>query len=165
MKKVLLLLFVFNFNFPCFAGEIIHSYPSQGIYYYYEPNLNVNTFKKPSGVEPADFTYNVFIYSKKLPRKNFKTFNDVKIENDAGYLFDMLSAGINNKPTYYLHRYTDYSDSVIVELCKLDYSTNNQIKYILNPETGKFVKQVEFNNGKIHMGNICNPNWVPFHDI
>lgn len=164
MKKILIVLSFICFTLPVLAGEMIYSYPSQGIYYYYEPHFDINTFKKPTEVKPANFTYSLFIYSKKPNIQMFKTCNDIKIENDAGYLFDMLNAGIGNKPDYYLNRYVD-NDETVVNLCKIDNISNNQIKYILNPETGKFVKQIEFNNGDIHMGNICNPNWLPFGDI
>ena len=51
-----------------------------------------------------------------------------------------------------------------VSICELK-KDNWQIRYILNPKTNKFEKQVIFNNGKLGITSICNPNYIPFQDI
>ena len=76
----------------------------------------------------------------------------------------MVMSGIDNQPTYYVNRTINQNGEVEINLCefKKDYW---QIKYMLNPQTNKFEKQIIFNNGKLGVTSICNPNYVPFQDI
>lgn len=143
---------------------LLYSYPKNGIYYYYISAFDIDNFKKPAEVKPANGIYNIFIYDKKISTAQLHHRDRYDIEDDSGYLLDMLSVGVENNPIAYVHRDNDVSGDVQVDVCIFE-SGNEQIRYLLNPETGKFVKQMRFNNGEIGILNICNPDYVPGQDI
>ena len=169
MKKLITLFCLLSLALPVFAEntpKLIKHYKSAGIYYYYMPDFDIKTFKKPPEVKAANFIYNIFIFDKNLTAKSFTKRYNYNIEDDAGYYLDMMAIGIENSPTYFIHSYTapksPHNEEVYI--CKLEKG-NWQTKYILNPETSKFVKQVKFNNGSLGITSICNPDYIPFHDI
>lgn len=145
-------------------NKLLASYSSQGIYYYYMPNFDIKTFTKPKEVKSVDSRYVIFIYDKDLLTNNFAYRNKIKIENDSGYLYDMILVGIDNEPTHYVNRTINQNGEVEVNVCEFK-KDNWQTKYMLNPQSNKFEKQIIFNNGKLGVTSICNPNYVPFQDI
>ena len=168
MKKIFLLFICFLSIYWCaFANtqqKLLAAYPNQGIYYYYIPKFDINTFKKPKDVELFESNYTIFIYDKEIPHSEFAHRNKIKIENNSSGLFDMILTGIEKKPTHYVNRSVNENNDIEVSICKLKQD-NWQIKYMLNPKTNKFEKQVVFNNGSYGITSICNPNYVPFQDI
>lgn len=143
---------------------MLYSYPKNGIYYYYVSDFNIDTFKKPEEVKPAENTvYHIFIYDKKLSAQQLNHRDRYDIMDDFGYLFDMISVGVENEPIAYVHRSLE-DDEVKVYACRFEQD-NEQIRYVMNPETGKFVNQMRFYNGELGISNICNPNFVPGQDI
>ena len=144
--------------------KLLASYPSQGVYFYYMPNFNIDTFKRPPKIQPVDSRYVIFIYDKDISAKNFAYRNKIKIEDNPGYLYEMILIGIDNGPTHYINRTINQNSEAEVNVCKLK-KDNWQTKYMLNPKTNKFEKQIIFNNGKLGVTSICNSNYVPFQDI
>ena len=167
MRKIIIsicLIFVCTLAFADNNQQkLLASYSSQGIYYYYMPNFDIKTFKKPKDVKPVDSNYIIFIYAKDISSNNFSYRDEIKIENDPGYLFEMMLVGIKNEPTFFVNKTTKNGEDE-VSICELK-KDNWQVKYILNPKTNKFEKQVIFNNGKLGITSICNPNYIPFQDI
>lgn len=144
--------------------ELLASFPNTGFYYYYDPNFDINTFKKPIEVTPAETDYFIYIYDNPYNKEKFLKDFETPIEDNGGFLFSMLKVGIENKPHYFIHRTIDDNNMVEMSIC--EFKPNDwQVKYMLNPETDKFVKQVIFNNGELNIASICNPSYVPFHDI
>ena len=167
MKKIILIICLIFIGLLVFANnsqqKMLASYSSQGIYYYYMPNFDIKTFKKPKDVKLVNSNYIIFIYDKDFPSNNFLYRDEIKIENDPSYLFEMILVGIKNEPTFFVSKTTKNGEDE-VSICELK-KDNWQVKYILNPKTKKFEKQVIFNNGKLGITSICNPNYVPFQDI
>ena len=168
MKKLIifisLLIFICISAFANNQHKLLASYPTQGIYYYYMPHFDINKFKKPNKVKIVDSRYIIFIYNKNISANKFAYRNKIKIKDSPEYLYDMVMSGIDNLPIYYVNRIINQNGEVEINLCefKKDYW---QIKYMLNPKTNKFEKQIIFNNGKLGVTSICNPNYVPFQDI
>lgn len=167
MKKIITIIcFIFVCIFALANNnqqKMLASYSSQGIYYYYIPNFDIKTFKKPKDVKPVNSNYIIFIYDKEISSNDFSYRDEIKIENDPGFLFEMILIGIKNEPTFFVNKTTKNGEDE-VSICELK-KDNWQIRYILNPKTKKFEKQVIFNNGKLGITSICNPNYVPFQDI
>lgn len=166
---ILFVVFVFFACIPIFCTsnehKLIASFPEQGIYYYFIPNFDINTFKKPQEIkESANGSYHIFVYNKDIPAKTFEYNNGYKIQDSAGDLLEMISVAINNHPNYYIVKGLSDENNSEVSLCEFK-ANNDQIKYLLNFDTGKFVKQLMFNNGQIGIGSICNPNYIPGRDI
>lgn len=93
------------------------------------------------------------------------------IKDEPGFMFDMIINGINLKPQYYVQGKkgcdgNNYNGDC-TDICKFSdiKNKNLQIKYTVNPQEGNIVKQMEFDNGPVSLGNICNPDWVPGMDI
>ena len=168
LKKTLILLAILLLCPTIFAKEntqkLIKHFKSMNIYYYYMPNLNIETFTLPTEVKSSE-DYKIFIYDKEIPTKKITETDRLVIKDEPGFYFSMLISGIENQPTYFVNKYFDYnSNEFIIDACKLEKG-NWQTKYILNPETDKFVKQVKFNNGRFGITSLCNPDYVPFHDV
>ena len=76
--------------------------------------------------------------------------------------------GIENKPKYFVRRHreciNDYNGKCI-DICEFKEGSTLQIKYTVNPWTGEIVRQMEFDSGYVHLGNICYPDWIPGMDI
>ena len=170
MKNFFVLFYLLGLALPIFANEntpkLIKQYKNIGVSYYYMPDFNIEAVKKTPETKPVNFVYNIFIFNKDLSPENFTKRYKYTIEDDAGYYLDMIAIGIENKPTYFIRSYTSSKSphNEEVYICKLEKG-NWQTKYILNPETDKFVKQVKFNNGRFGITSLCNPDYVPFHDI
>lgn len=160
MKQILITLLLVIFCLPVLAtqGKLIHSYSSIGVYYWYEPNFDVDSFKIPSEIKPVDTMYTVYIYDQVKSPKAFKNYLGRNIEDDASNMFAMYLMGLNNTPIGYIHR-----DSQETIACT--FKGNEQTRYVMNPETNKLEKQMTFNNGDLGMISICNPNYLPWQDI
>ena len=166
MKKVLVLLALLYFAMPCFAAtKLIHYYPSTSIYYYYSPDFKPESFVKPAEVKRTNFSYSMFIYTKPLSASKFKTFAAQQIQNEPGFLYPMILIGIENKPDYFVFSTFNEYNHEIINMCKLDNKTYNQIKYTNQNESGQIKRQMSFNNGEFSIGSICNPDFVPGDDI
>ena len=152
---------------------MIASFPKQGIYYYYYKNFKPENFSKPKEVVPVlNDSYTIFVYDKNLPADNFKKYEGnghfAELEDDPGDMFQMQINGIKYRPKYYIYRHTGCTNSYegkCIDICKLNFETNDQIKYTAHPWTGEIVKQMRFNNGSIGFPNVCNPDWIPKTDI
>lgn len=166
MKKVLSLFVLMFLALPCFAdSKLLHSYPASGMYYYYIPDFNPESFTKPAEVKRNDLYYTMFVYTKPVSVSSFKSVDGQTILNNAGWLFPMLTVGIKNKPDYYVFSSLNEAGYERINICKLDNKTYNQIKYTNDTESGDIVKQMIFNNGEFNIGSICNPDYVPGNDI
>lgn len=160
-------------------SRLISSYPKQGFYYYYYEKFNPLEFEKPEEIIPVYGTYSMFVYDENLPESHFdgisiwnekiKAYdNYMQIKDDGGYLFDMILVGLEFKPAYYVREHPNCHNGYngkCLDICKFNKNNNKQIKYTLNPESGEIVKQMEFDNGEVSLGNLCNPDWIPGVDI
>ena len=164
-------MFLFLFLFfcvviPCFAAEqLLHSYSSNGIYYYYIPDFNPEKYTKPIEVKYQDRYYTMFVYSKPISADKLKNFKGNPINNETGFLFPMILTGIENKPDYYVFASLDQFNNEDIKICKLNNTTYDQTMYTNKTETGEFIKQMTFNNGEFNVGSICYPDYVPGGDI
>lgn len=166
MRRILILLTLLCCALPCFAAaKLLHSYPAAGIYYYNIPDFKPESFVKPAEVKRNDLNYTMFVYTKPVNASNFKSVDGQTILNEAGWLFSMLSVGLKNKPDYYVSSSLNEAGYERINICKLDHTNNNQIKYTNDTESGDIVKQMTFNNGEFNIGSVCNPDYVPGNDI
>jgi len=171
MKKIFILfVLLFSVAVPVLATEmkLLAKYPKTGFYYYYSPDFKFKDFNKPVEINTPSGEYTMFVYTKQVNPASFTQRHNYKIEDDFGYMFDMISVGIENQPLYYIRRQPNYIDDkpndFKLEICQLK-SDNTQIKYILDPVTNTLVKQLEFNNGELGIGSLCNPSYIPGQDI
>ena len=161
---ICLLITACIFLFAKSPQMLLASYSTQGIYYYYIPHFDINKFKKPEEVQMVDSRYIIFIYDKEISTNEFAYRNKIKIENTPDFLYDMILIGIEKQPTHFINRTINQNGATEVNVCEFK-KDDWQIKYMLNQQTNKFEKQIIFNNGKLGVTSICNPNYVPFQDI
>lgn len=160
MKRIFIILLLFVFCLPVLAtqGRLLHSYLSIGVYYWYEPNFNIETFKISDQIKPVNTIYTVYIYDQVKNPKVFKNYLGRNIEDDASNMFDMYLMGLNNIPVGYIHH-----DSQETYACT--FKGDEQTRYVMNPETNRLEKQMTFNNGELGIISICNPDYLPWQDV
>lgn len=164
MKKLFVIVCLICFSMPVFADKILYSYPQQAFYYYYSENFDIKNFSKPEEIIPAYSEYTLFVYDNIKPTDNFKYYgNHFLMEDDPGFMFEMVMRGIENQPKFYVKQYIGENNIPETYICSFD--GQNQTKYIYNSETKSFVKQLTFNNGAIDLLSICNPDYIPGQDI
>ena len=162
--------------------RLLYKFPNLGIYYYYYPDFDPLKYQKPDEVQYTENNfYTIFIYNENHLSSVFETYpvynekgamvDSMFIKDEPGFMFDMIINGINLKPQYYVRGQkgcdSNNYNGDCPDICKFSdiKNKNLQIKYTVNPQEGNIVKQMEFDNGPVSLGNICNPDWVPGMDI
>lgn len=161
--------------------RLLHKYENQKIYYYYYKNFDPLKYEKPKEIETKEHEiYSIFIYDtnylsdeflgRNIWNEKYHGYDYIKIQEDnGGWMFEMILTGISHKPKYFIRGKNGCENSSYEgdcpDICEFSPNSNKQIKYTINPFTGKIVKQMEFDNGPIGLGNICYPDWVPGMDI
>ncbi len=158
--------------------RLLYKFPKQGIYYYYYQIFNPLNYKKPEEVQyTMNNHYTIFVYSENYSSSDFETLtvydengamlNNIFIKDEPGFMYDMIINGINLKPQYYIAGQKGCENNNYKgdcpDICKFSTKENSnlQIKYTINPLEKKIVKQMEFDNGPIVLGNICGyRGWI-----